>query len=81
MLSFMHDLAAAFRTTSIHDDPCSSHPLHQRSRPVCGSAHGNRFTGEFMSTTGSANGRPIVEGPRGGLKYLNANGNWTYLKK
>ncbi|CAF4087424.1 unnamed protein product, partial [Adineta steineri] len=29
-----------------------------------GSAHGGRFTGEFMATRGAANGRPIYEGSR-----------------
>ncbi len=46
-----------------------------------GGGHGGRFTGETMSTRGSANGRPIWEGSRGGLYYTNSNGNKTYLRR
>ncbi|CAF3923389.1 unnamed protein product, partial [Adineta steineri] len=35
-----------------------------------GSAHGGRFTGEFMATRGAANGRPIYEGSRGGQYHM-----------
>ena len=43
--------------------------------------NGNRRTGEFLVSRGSANGSEIIEGSRGGLKYVNGNGNWTYLPR
>jgi len=33
------------------------------------------------SSRGSANGRELHEGPRGGHYYMNANGNKTYVQK
>lgn len=54
------------------------------TRPVSsgiGGVHGGRFTGDYMATRGAANGRPIMEGGRGGLYYINSNGNPTYLRK
>ncbi|CAF3688259.1 unnamed protein product [Rotaria sp. Silwood1] len=55
---------------------------YQRAMPTGPTMHGGsggRFTGEFMATRGSANNRPIMEGPRGGRFYWNGNGNKTYL--
>jgi hypothetical protein len=49
------------------------------ARPSSSGGHENRHTGQRVVSNGSANGRDIWVGPRGGLKYLNANGNWTYL--
>ena len=43
--------------------------------------HNGRFTGDFMSTRGRANGQPIFEGGRGGQFYLNSNGNKSYLRR
>lgn len=42
-------------------------------------AHGGRFTGEYMATNGSVNGRPIYEGPRGGNYYMTSGGNKRYM--
>lgn len=38
-------------------------------------------TGMHMSTRGSANGREVMQGPRGGLFYTNSHGNRTYISK
>lgn len=46
-----------------------------------GGAHGGRFTGSYMSTTGAANGRPIYEGARGGQYYMTPGGHRSYLPK
>ena len=46
-----------------------------------GSAHGGRFTGEYMATRGAANGRPIYEGPRGGQYHMTPGGNRSYIRK
>ncbi|CAF1529155.1 unnamed protein product [Adineta steineri] len=45
------------------------------------SAHGGRFTGEYMATRGAANSRPIYEGPRGGQYYMTPGGHKSYLRK
>jgi hypothetical protein len=51
-----------------------------QARPPSG-GHGGRFTGDYMSTRGAANGRPIFEGARGGLYHMTASGNKSYLRK
>ena len=38
-------------------------------------------TGLRHSSSGSANGRELMQGPRGGLYYINSNGNKTYVRK
>ncbi len=38
-------------------------------------------TGLRHSSSGSANGRELMQGPRGGLYYVNSNGNKTYVRK
>jgi colicin import membrane protein len=38
-------------------------------------------TGLRHSSSGSANGRELMRGPRGGLYYVNSNGNKTYVRK
>ena len=43
--------------------------------------HNGRFTGEVMATRGTANGRPIYEGARGGQYYMTESGNKSYLRK
>ncbi len=51
------------------------------ARSGMGSAHGGRFTGEFMATRGAANGRPIYEGGRGGLYHMTESGRKSYIRK
>jgi hypothetical protein len=55
-------------------------PMGGGMRSMSG-GHGGRFTGDYMSTRGAANSRPIWEGSRGGQYYINANGNKSYLRK
>ena len=43
--------------------------------------HGGRLTGEVYTSRGTANGRPIYEGVKGGLYYLTAGGSKVYLHK
>lgn len=50
------------------------------ARPSAGGS-GGRFTGDYMATRGTANGRPIFEGARGGLYHMTPNGNKSYLRK
>jgi colicin import membrane protein len=38
-------------------------------------------TGLRHSSSGSANGRELMQGPRGGLYYINSNGNKTYVRQ
>jgi hypothetical protein len=40
---------------------------------------GARYTGQVYSSTGSANGRPLIEGPRGGTFYFTPSGNKRYV--
>ena len=42
---------------------------------------GGVYSGSMHSSRGSANGSPIMVGPRGGAYYINKNGNKTYVKK
>jgi hypothetical protein len=42
---------------------------------------GTARTGEFMATTGAANGRPIYEGPRGGQYHMTESGRKSYTRK
>lgn len=57
-------------------------PMSSQSTMLGGrSGGGGRFTGEFVSSRGSANNQPIMEGSRGGRFYWNSNGNKTYLRK
>lgn len=46
-----------------------------------GGSHGGRFTGEYMATSGAANGRAIFEGPRGGQYYMTPGGHKSYIRK
>ncbi|CAF1409572.1 unnamed protein product [Rotaria sordida] len=46
-----------------------------------GGAHGGRFTGTYMATSGAANGRPIYEGPRGGQYHMTPGGHRSYVRK
>ncbi|UJR38766.1 hypothetical protein I4U23_031431 [Adineta vaga] len=46
-----------------------------------GDAHGGRFTGEYVVSNGSTNGRPIFEGGRGGQYHITSNGNRSYIRK
>ncbi len=43
--------------------------------------HGGRLTGEVYTSKGTASGRPIYEGAKGGRYYLTANGSKVYLHK
>jgi len=40
-----------------------------------------KSTGSLYISQGSANGRPLDEGPRGGISYVNNNGNRTYVPR
>ena len=42
---------------------------------------GGRLTGEVYTSSGTANGRSIYEGVKGGLYYLTASGSKVYLHK
>lgn len=44
-------------------------------------SHGGRLTGEVYTSRGTANGRPIYEGVKGGLYYLSPSGSKVYLHK
>ena len=44
-------------------------------------SHGGRLTGEVYTSTGSASGRPIYEGVKGGRYYLTDRGKKVYLHK
>jgi hypothetical protein len=58
--------------------------MPQSMRPGSSSsfnAHGGRLTGDFVASRGSANGRPIWEGPHGGQYYMTPNGNRAYMPK
>ncbi|UJR17072.1 hypothetical protein I4U23_003969 [Adineta vaga] len=44
-------------------------------------SHGGRLTGEVYTSKGTANGRPIYEGAKGGLYYLTPSGAKVYLHK
>jgi predicted GTPase len=75
----LSDLNEAFQTTSIHDDYCT--PYSSSGCVSSRSTNGDRFTGEYMSTNGSANGRPIYAGPQGGRYHLTGSGNKSYIPK
>ncbi|CAF1503611.1 unnamed protein product, partial [Adineta steineri] len=40
-----------------------------------------RLTGEVYTSRGTANGRPIYQGTKGGLYYLTSTGSKIYLHK
>ena len=42
---------------------------------------GAHFSGQVHQSSGSANGRALQVGARGGTFYINGNGNKTYVKK
>jgi len=42
--------------------------------------HQGTFTGTYHQSSGSANGKPLYEGQRGGTYYINESGNKTYVK-
>lgn len=44
-------------------------------------SHGGRLTGEVYTSKGSASGRPIYEGAKGGRYYLTPSGTKVYLHK
>ncbi|CAF1466636.1 unnamed protein product [Rotaria sordida] len=75
---FMRYLTSAFGATSIND---YAYMPHSTSRPVSASPYGGRLTGEYMSTTGAANGRAIYEGPKGGRYHITESGNRSYIRK
>ncbi|CAF4324967.1 unnamed protein product [Adineta steineri] len=43
--------------------------------------HKGRLTGEVYTSRGTANGRPIYQGVKGGLYYLTSTGSKIYLHK
>jgi hypothetical protein len=45
------------------------------------SNHRGRLTGEVYTSKGTASGRPIYEGVKGGLYYLTPSGSKVYLHK
>jgi hypothetical protein len=51
--------------------------FHQPS--YSSSSFSGTFSGRYHSSSGSANGREIYIGPRGGQYYMNSNGNKTYI--
>ncbi|CAF1378241.1 unnamed protein product [Didymodactylos carnosus] len=60
---------------------CESSRPSSAAMNSAGSSLGGRATGQYMATTGSANGREIREGSRGGQWYENSNGNKTYVRR
>ena len=40
-----------------------------------------KSTGSLYISSGSGNGKPLDEGPRGGISYVNDNGNRTYVPR
>jgi hypothetical protein len=56
----------------------SSPPPVGRAR-TAPSSHRGSFSGSFHSSSGSANGRAIFTGPRGGSFYVNSKGRKTYV--
>jgi hypothetical protein len=56
-------------------------PAPARAPAPRATSHGGTWTGTYHQSRGSAAGRAIYEGPRGGHFYINANGNKTYVKK
>ncbi len=41
---------------------------------------GTRYTGQTYVSRGTANGRPLIEGPRGGIYYMTPSGGKRYVK-
>lgn len=74
----MGDSGGSISSGSYNQQPMSFQRMPSASSSYGGS-HGGRFTGEFMSTSGSANGRPIYEGSRGGNYYMTSGGNKRYI--
>jgi len=50
-----------------------------QQRPHTAGSLGGVATGRTHVSSGSANGRALYTGPRGGTYYVNANGNKTYV--
>ena len=81
-------MEARFASTTIHQgglrevDPSlfTQHSYVQRASTY-GSQNGGVSTGQCHISSGSANGRALLTGPRGGTYYVNANGNKTYVSK
>jgi hypothetical protein len=40
---------------------------------------GTRYSGQLYASNGSANGRPLIQGPRGGTFYMTSGGNKRYI--
>lgn len=63
--------------SSTYFEPCQSPSVSLKS-PT--SSHGT-YTGMTHVSRGSANGRPILQGPRGGLYYISGSGSRVHVKK
>jgi hypothetical protein len=50
-----------------------------RSSVSTGLSPGAHYTGQLYSSRGSANGQPLIQGPRGGTYYMTPSGNKRYV--
>ena len=79
----LRDLNMGGSSGGMSSEPYDHQPMSFQRIPSAsssyGGSHGGRFTGEFMSTSGSANGRAIYEGSRGGNYYMTSGGNKKYI--
>jgi len=51
----------------------------RQSAVSTGLPSGARYTGQLYASNGSANGRPLIQGPRGGTFYMTSGGNKRYI--
>ena len=71
-----------FAIPQVHDPALfTQHSYVQRTSISAGSHYGGTSTGQRHVSSGSANGRELFTGPRGGTYYINSNGNKTYVSR
>ncbi len=70
-------------TYRIHNRPSPAQRFIDSPKQVFSKPNGRlgRLTGEVYTSTGSASGRPIYEGVKGGRYYVTASGSKVYLQK
>ncbi len=58
-----------------------SYPSYAPAPAPVRESHGGTWTGRYHESSGSAAGRPVFQGARGGVYHLSASGNKVYHKK